>query len=208
MKRKIPARLSRHSGRLEEEEWLKGCELDGADLGRVSAPGVRVEESRLARVNMQGSRLPRWRCSDAEFLSCNLANLDTGGGSFVRVGFIGSKLSGCRFSDALIRDVEFQDCKMDFSSFFTVKLRGVTFVNCELQEAEFQGAEFENVTFDGCNLDRAACSHARFHATEFRNCTLRDFRGLRELAGATFARDALMELAEQLALELGWKIVD
>lgn len=208
MKRKIPLRLSPHASALEEEEWVKGCHLEGSDLARLTAPGIRIEESRLSRVNLQGSRLPRWRCSDTEFLACNLANVDTTGGSFVRVGFVGSKLSGCRFSDALIRDVEFSDCKLDFSSFFGVKFKGVTFTNCELPEAEFQGVEFDSVQFDGCKFDRAACSQSKFSATEFRNCSLRGFRGLRELAGATFPRGALLEIAEELALELGWRVVE
>ena len=181
--------------------------VQGADLGGLVASSVSLEQSRFRRVCLAGSRLPGWKCWNVEFEDSNLANVEALEASLVRVGFLGCKLSGLRITEAICQDLEFRDCRMDYSVFNGVKFKNVRFVGCDMREAEFHDTQFEAVEWIDCPLMSASFHQSRFVHSQFRRCPMDGIRGLANLRGAAMGVPDMVALAEALAGELGIRVI-
>lgn len=205
---KIPALLTPAEPLLEDDTRWQAVSAEQLRFPGVQARSLAIVQSRLTGVDLQGAQLERPSWSDTELLRCNLANLELGKGSLLQVLCRDCKWSGSRLREMLLRDVHVIGTKLDFASFSACKLKNVVFEDCDLQETEWSAVEFEGVRFLGCRLERASFARPAIKSLEFRRGSLRGVRGWSALRGASFPRELLLEFAEELALELGFRIVD
>lgn len=78
---------------------------------------------------------------------------------------------GLRFDECqtLLLAFTFENCQLDFSSFYKLKLKGTTFKNCKLHEVEFREADLTNARFDECDLTRALFENTILNGADFRS---------------------------------------
>lgn len=107
---------------------------------------------------------------DCEFTACNLSNCKMVKTGWRQVSFIQCKLLGLRFDTCndFLFAVSFDNCKLDFASFFKVKLKGTTFKDCSLHEVDFTEADLTAAVFSNCDLKDASFGATNMEKADFR----------------------------------------
>lgn len=161
------------------------------------------------------------------FINCKLAGADLSGINFLDCRFQDSDLSNANFTEAGLKTVSFDACKLlglhfdscssflfaiscsgcqlEMATFQNWKLKGTCFYKCQLLETDFTQADLEGATFKECDLDRAI-----FYRTNLREADFSTSWNYRlsppdnKLKGAKFSRAGL----EGLLADYRIKIVD
>jgi uncharacterized protein YjbI with pentapeptide repeats len=170
------------------------------------AAGGRFTELRLAGEDLSGSRL-----EGASFLHCEFGSIEADVARWRGVNarattFRSSRMTGIQLNECELREVLFEDTRLDMANFRLARLERVTFRDCSLTEADFADAELDTVRFERCRLRGAGFRDARCRATDLRGSSLEDLDGAGGLAGATIDAVQLMELAPALARHVGLRV--
>ena len=133
--------------------------------------------------------------SKNEFIDCKFTNCDFSKSKLNDTDFINCDFTNCNFSLALLQNtglkdirftkckllgidfsccndflftVNFQDCILDYSSFFKKKIKNTKFVNCSIKEADFAEVDLSMSMFDNCDLLNASFVRTNLEKTDFR----------------------------------------
>lgn len=119
----------------------------------------------LSQANLTGRRF-----SECLFEDCNLAGASLAGTSLQNVAFEGCKLLGLQFTSCreLLFVVHFDQCQLDYASFWGKTMPNTRFAGCSLQEADFTRTDLTNAVFADCQLRGAVFSQTRLLGTDFR----------------------------------------
>ena len=112
-------------------------------------------------------------------------------------------MTGFQWVNGALRDVTFDSCRLDLSTFRFSTLNDVVFNHCNLTRADFTNADLRRARFIDCVLAGAQFSQADLSGTRFTRCELIDIGGITSLRGATVEGHNLIELAHALAVALG-----
>jgi uncharacterized protein YjbI with pentapeptide repeats len=125
-----------------------------------------------------------------------------------RVEFRGCRLTGAELAEAGLRDVTFDECRVDLVGLRYAKLERVVFRDCRMGECDLFGASLKDVLFERCELREATFSTATLQRVELRACDLAGLRGAEALRGARMPWTDVVENAVLFASALGIEIVD
>ena len=189
------------------DEWRR-VQLTDVAAPELAMPSLRFEESRLERVDLSAGRLAHLSLADVELEGCNLANADVRAGSAWRARIERSRLTGVSWTEGLVRDVVFSDCRIDLSSFAATRLEQVVFERCLLMQADFQEASLRAVRFVDCDLSEADLANARFERCELRGCTIDAIRGAERLRGVAMPWEDIVASVGTFAAAVGVTILD
>ncbi len=200
------------------ETALGDARLAGLRLERVSLRGVafeertaadlRLEESLLHDVAFDGCEAAGLTLRDVRVEGGSWANLRAVRGSLTRVEARRLRATGTDFAETELRDVVFEDCRLDLASFRFAKLVRVAFRDCRLEEADFHGATFSSVRLERCVLTGANVDGASFSRSELRECELTGLTGAGSLGGVRMPWGDVIQLAGLLAAATGIEVVD
>ena len=89
---------------------------------------------------------------------------------FQNISFDNCKLIGLRFDscNSFLFTVNFQSCRLDFSSFYKVDLKRSNFQDCSLVEVDFANANLNKLVLKKCNLTNAIFEQTNLVETDFR----------------------------------------
>jgi len=114
------------------------------------------EKCKFERVNLVECILEKCKFIDCVFTDCLLSACSPTGSSFVDLKFKNSKVTGVDFTKAKsIRDLEFENCVLDYSNFSLLKLSKIKMVNCAAHEADFTEADLTEGDFSGTDFERS-----------------------------------------------------
>lgn len=178
------------------------------DLSGREAMGAEVDECRYRDVSLSQVRLRRAVIRDAVFEHCDLANLRARDSSMSRTAVRSSRMTGFSWLAGDLRDVTFDDCRIDLASFSGSKLIHVVFAGCRLEQTDFGGADLSRARFERCDLSGAQFSGARMTGTRLSGCDLTGINGVTSLHGAIIDTADAVALAATLAGALGITIED
>ena len=104
-----------------------------------------------------------------EFDSCDFSLAKTKNTVLDNVKFVNCKLLGLHFDECsdFVLSVDFENCLLEFSTFYRRKLKKTRFKNCKLREADFTEADLSNSTFDNCDLQRTVFSKTNLEKADF-----------------------------------------
>ncbi|MFY7816609.1 MAG: pentapeptide repeat-containing protein [Chryseobacterium taeanense] len=107
---------------------------------------------------------------DCVFENCNFTMAIVDGVRFKNALFKESKLMGIDFSqcNSFMFSFCFEECQMDYSTFYGTTLKNTRFFKCRLTETDFTEADLKAAVFDQSDL-----SGTRFHHTDLQKA---DFR--------------------------------
>ncbi len=150
-----------------------------------------VYDKDFEKIDFNTEKLIAKEYENCTFLNCDLSNCDLSVISFLECRFVSSDFSMAKINDTAFKDVVFVDCKLlglrfdycnnflfsikfencqlDFSSFFKMKLKNTSFTKCSLVEVDFTEADLRNFKFDDCNLTNAVFYYSNLEKTDFRN---------------------------------------
>jgi fluoroquinolone resistance protein len=125
------------------------CTFTGASWGKAHLAGYEFRE-----------------CS---FVDCDLSMANVKGTSFADVTFKQCKLLGMRFEvcHPFLLSFAFEQCVLDFASFYRLKLKGQRFTACQLRDVEFTEADLSKAHFTDCDLSRALFDGTNLTGADF-----------------------------------------
>jgi uncharacterized protein YjbI with pentapeptide repeats len=182
--------------------------VQGASSAGDDAYDLRLDEVRLADVDLSGCRADGAQLSDVVVERGSWANLRARQATLRRVSCTGLRATGLELAEASVTDAVFEDARLDLSSFRFATVERVAFVDCRLEEADFHGATLTSVRFERCALTRASFDAAAFVRSELRGCELEGLQGVERLRGVRMPFGDVVQLAGLLAAAVGIEIVD
>lgn len=193
---------------LVDDTTIESCKIENADFTSVTAKAVSLDEVILERTLFSEAKLDKFGARDTVFTHCDFSAAHCADGSFLRVTFLGGRMSGWDSSESVCKDVTFKNCKLDMANFRFAKLTSVRFISCVLTEADFLNAQLQDVSFEDCLLERTEFAQCKMKNVDLRTSQLIELKGWQSLKGATIDNVQLMSAAPYLANEIGIKISD
>lgn len=187
---------------MESDGTLSAAILRNQDVSNLRIKSFNANELRLEKIDASEAKLEKTGFSDVELLNCTFIATSMPESSWRRVLAKDSRCSGFQLQTSTLRDVTFNNCKLNMANFRFSKLKNVRFKDCALDEADFYAAELENVDFDNCSLDKTEFSSSKLKNVDLRASEVADISGISSLAGATIDSIQLVLLAPLLAHEL------
>jgi uncharacterized protein YjbI with pentapeptide repeats len=129
---------------------------------------VTISDPKARRLHVQDSRIE----------NSDLANIDLTGSLFERIEITATRLTGVTCTEAQLKSVLFQECKLDFALMRMVRLQNCVFERCNLTDVDFYGADLTGTVFRECDLSRTDISHAKLTGVDIRDCRLDGIRGM------------------------------
>jgi uncharacterized protein YjbI with pentapeptide repeats len=191
---------------LESEGTYRRLAFTDTELAGRAAESVELSQCRFKGADLSGVGLQRAAVADCSFESSNLANLRAGRSSLIRSRLSVLRMTGFTWLDGVVKDVTFEECRLDLSSWRFTGFTSVVFANCNLARADFAGADLTGAQFLGCDLTGAQFSNAKMSGARFSGCTLIDIGGVTSWAGAVVRDQDLVALSYTLAAALGIRI--
>ncbi len=178
-------------------------------LARVLPPQLahqrEFEEYHFVGFDWNQADLSGWRFSECRFDNCNLAGANLANTAFQNVVFVGCKMLGLPFQVCreLLFGVHFDQCQLDYASFYGRALPNTRFEGCSLQEVDFTQADLTNAVFGDCHLRGAVFSQTRLTGADFTTAhgAMLD-PALNEVKHAQFALHSLPGLLTQFELNV------
>ncbi|MGQ2984755.1 pentapeptide repeat-containing protein [Flavobacterium sp.] len=137
---------------------------------------------------------------DCNFISCNFSEAKIN-----YVGLRGAIFDNCNFTgvnfsmvDKLFFSVEFKNCRLDHTKFYTLAIKSTVFTDCSLIAVDFMNTDLTGVLFDNCNLHKAVFVDSIANKADFStsyNFSIDPERN--KLRRARFSQDGLKGLLEK-----------
>lgn len=202
----LPADLA--SAKLPADDLVDGgfylaLAFAGLDMSGREAMDAEVDQCLYSDVNISRVSLRRAAIRDAVFERCDLANLRARDSAMSRTAVRSSRMTGFSWLAGDLRDVTFDDCRIDLASFAGSKLSDVVFTGCRLEQADFGGADLSSARFERCDLSGAQFSDARMTGTRLSGCDLTGINGVTSLRGSFIDSTDALALVASLANALG-----
>jgi uncharacterized protein YjbI with pentapeptide repeats len=175
--------------------------LTGQDV-----PDDRFLECRLDRCCVDGLSLRRVR-----FIGCQLAGLfgasvDFADSTWRDSELIGGRLGAVILAGATWKDIRVHGMKLGFLNLANARLEDVAFEECEIGSLDVGAAQVKSVSFVDCSIAEMTVSEATLSKVDLSRARLRTIIGVDNLRGAIVSHQQLLDLAPQLAAQLGLEV--
>jgi fluoroquinolone resistance protein len=136
------------------QEKFTGVVLSGAALKEVT-----FEECQFKHCSFVDCKFEKCRLLNCKIDGCILSAADIVNSRFVDIAFTNSKVIGVDWVRAqYIREISFESCQVNYSSFRLLKLPKIKMVACEAKEADFTETDLTEGIFIGTDFERSLFS--------------------------------------------------
>ena len=110
---------------------------------------------------------------DCTFQDCNFSMTEIEGVGFRSAAFIGCKILGIDFTrcNKLMFSFRFENCILDYCTFFGTKLKKTHFIKCSLKEVDFGETDLTSSLFTNTDLMGAQFSNTVLEKADFSSAT-------------------------------------
>ncbi len=151
---------------LFEDETFNQKDFHATPLEAGTYDNCRFESCQLHELDLSG-----YRFTETVFIDCDLSNVILTEAALQTVQFIRCKLLGIHFSAlrTFRLEVEFEECRLDFSTFTDLPIPKTRFSNCQLREVDFAGADLTKADFERSDLTGAVFENTTLQEADFRS---------------------------------------
>jgi uncharacterized protein YjbI with pentapeptide repeats len=97
----------------------------------------------------------------------------------------------------------FENCLLNYASFYKTKIKKTIFRNSQLQETDFTECDLTGALFDNCDLARAVFSYTIIEKTDFRtSCNYSFDPEINRMKKAKFSLPAVLRLLDKYHIEI------
>jgi uncharacterized protein YjbI with pentapeptide repeats len=163
------------------------------------------EGCRFNNCNFAGNDLSGFQFFDCTFTGCNLSNTIVKQTVLRNCTFINCKIVGVQFDDCneFLFEVNFENCVLQYSSFYQVKLKAPKFTACNLMEVDFTEADLSGASFAESNLALAVFEHTVLEKADFRTAVNYHINpAVNKIKKAKFSWPGLMGLLGEMGIEV------
>lgn len=197
--------LGNFAKEIHKDETLSEISVEHADVQGVHLNSVSLSEVKMIQTTFSQAILERTSFVDGIFSKCDFTACQLPEASWQRVAITHGRASGIQLQNSTLKNVCFENCKMNLANLRFTVLKNVIFKNCDLTEADFYNAKLEDVSFENCRLDKVEFSAAKLETVDLRTSDITNVFGIHNLGGAIIDSTQLMSLAPRLAAE--YKII-
>lgn len=144
--------------------------FEGEDFSVKGLPKGEYDNCTFVRCNFSRTDLSGTDFFECDFSYCDLSMAKPVNTGFQDVVFKDCKLLGIPFdgcNDFLLA-FRFENCSLDFSTFYKLKLKAIRFKDCNLEGVDFTECDLRDSVFEDCDLTGAV-----FENTILENADLR-----------------------------------
>lgn len=177
------------------------------------------------RVDYSLTALKKGEYEGCTFVNCNFLNADLSEIIFAECSFNDCDLSAVNIKKTVLRELDFHNCKLlglqfkdcndflfsanfndsrlDLSSFYGLNLRYCRFRSCSLKKVDFAGSDLSSVVLDQCDLAGALFENSILEVTDFR--TAYNFNidpDTNRIKNASFSREGLGGLLHKYQIKI------
>jgi len=196
----LPAKLDDLPS-ITEGEPLEESRVAGLDLSGSKLSGLSAKSSVFESVSFTGCQIPSPRFRDVRFIKCDLSNATLRGVEATRVEFVDCRLTGmiaieCRWQDVLVENCDGRYLQLNGGRF-----RSCEFKHSNFSDADFRDSDLEGAIFTRTALNRADLSHSRLKGADLRGAEIGGIViGPEAVRGAIVSPTQAMDLARLLGL--------
>ncbi|WEK20938.1 MAG: pentapeptide repeat-containing protein [Candidatus Pedobacter colombiensis] len=144
---------------------------------------------------------------NCHFKQCNFSLTIVIGTGFKDATFTGCKVLGIDFSkcNKFLFSFSFEQCQLDYSTFYGTKLRKTKFIECSLKETDFEATDLTSAIFHNCEMSGATFVRSILEKADFR--TARNFSldpAVNKVKQAKFSAMNLTGLLYQYNLDIDY----
>jgi uncharacterized protein YjbI with pentapeptide repeats len=162
---------------------IRECEVGPVAAGAWRLDRARLVDSRLRELDVTSMRARNSTWRTVEVVRGRIGALDLAGAQWDGVGWSAARLGYVNLRDSTLSDVVLADCR--------------------IETLDLGAAQCLRVALDACTIDELVVTHARLADVDLRGSRIARIEGAAGLAGATVSAEQLLDLAPQLAAELG-----
>jgi fluoroquinolone resistance protein len=152
------------------KEYIEGQKFKKEDYSQKALKKGKYEDCTFSDCIFSNADLSEVDFTECTFEGCNMSMAKLRNTAFKDVQFKNCKLLGLRFDNCnpFLISFNFENCILNFSSFFALKLKNTRFDNCKLEEVEFVEADLTNAVFKNCDLHKAVFDRTKLEGADFR----------------------------------------
>lgn len=107
---------------------------------------------------------------DCLFDNCDFSMADVDGTGLRNISFNNCKILGVNFTKCsrFMFSFSFENCIIDYSTFFGTKLKKTQFIKCSLKEVDFSEADLSSASFNQSDLSGTKFSNTILEKADFR----------------------------------------
>lgn len=165
-----------------------GCVFEDVVADEFSIATSRVSESRFTQTGVTLFRMARSVLRDVEFN--------------------GGRLGAVEAYDVAGRSVSFRSCRLNYLNLRGSRLTDIAFSDCQIDELDLGQARVERMSFSDSRIGTLSMHNATLKDVDLRGADLNAVNGAESLKGATISTQQLLDLAPQLARELGIHVAE
>jgi uncharacterized protein YjbI with pentapeptide repeats len=175
------------------------------DYTTTPLPKGEYDNCRFVQCNFADANLSHYKFSECSFDNCNLSMINTTETALRDIKFKGCKMLGIHFekcNEFLFR-VSFDNCLLNFSSFYKRNLKKAVFKNCSLRETDFTEADLSGAVFENCDLAMAAFENANLEKADLRSAYNYSIDPMKNrIKKARFSMEGIAGLLNQWDIEI------
>ncbi|HYH75315.1 MAG TPA: pentapeptide repeat-containing protein [Candidatus Saccharimonadales bacterium] len=192
---------------LPEEPVFDGLHvLDVLDWPDYDGDHWQIDASKVERSMLAGMTFERLKLWDSILVRTDISAAKCFDAGILRTELLGCRMSGTQLGESSLKDVTFENCKLDLVSFRKCRLERVVFRNCVLDEADFIGATLIDVVFLQCELRQTDFNRAHCTRVDMTRSDLSDIKGVTSLKNVRIKPEQMMTLAPLLCAEVGFTL--
>ena len=175
------------------------------DFTLTELPKAEYDNCMFINCNFNACYLSTITFLECQFIDCDLSNSKTSDTTFKDVAFENCKLLGVLFNDCnqLLMSMSFNNCQLNFASFYKVKLINTKFTNCQFEKTEFTEANVSKSVFDNCNFKYAIFFNTNIEQANFLtsyNYSIHPENN--KIKGAKFSKDQIQGLLDHYKIQI------
>lgn len=173
------------------------------DLSGVDAAGAYVERCRFDACQLDDLELHGASLDEFRLDGCTAASLGAGDGVWRDVELVGCRVGVLSLDGAHLDRVVFDGGKVDLLNLRGATVRDVVLRDVHVGELDLGLATLRSVALEGCTVGSLVLDGTGYRDVDLRRSAIVEVSGVRSLAGTVITPTQLVELAPQLAAELG-----
>jgi uncharacterized protein YjbI with pentapeptide repeats len=150
---------------------IEGKNFEREDFSEKVLPKGEYEHCKFINCNFSNSDLTGIIFSECEFKGCNMSMAKLVNTAFTDAKFTDCKLLGLHFNNCkeFLFSVYFENCILNFSTFFKRNLKKTKFKNSSIQDVDFSEADLSSAQFENCDLARTSFVNTNIEKADFRS---------------------------------------
>jgi uncharacterized protein YjbI with pentapeptide repeats len=141
-----------------------------SDFSETGLPGKEFERCTFIQCNFSACDFSEILFSECQLDNCDFSLVSLNNTALQEIKFINCKMLGLRFDycNPFLFAVQFENCVLNFSSFYKMQLKNTRFSNCMLHEVEFTETNLTGASFDECDLSGVVFENTNLEKADFR----------------------------------------